>query len=131
MLVHSRRPAFPSRSRRWPGSRPARADVAGGRGARRRGENYQRARDGGSTEAIAVTELHNVADVLEGHQGERLHGDLICYSRAVVGDEWPAMARGERSDTVQHWIDGMVADFAATDPTNPKQEAGRSPCPRR
>lgn len=86
-------------------------------------QNYQRARDGGSMEAISVTELHNVADVLEGHDGERLHGDLICYSRSVVSDEWPAMARGESSDVVQHWVDSMVVDFAATDPANPKQEA--------
>ena len=89
-------------------------------------QNYQRARDGGSMEAISVTELHNVADVLEGHTGERLHGDLICYSRAVVADEWPAMGRGERSETVQHWVDAMVVDFAATDPSNPKQEAAYS-----
>ena len=89
-------------------------------------QNYQRARDGGTMEAIAVTELHNVADVLEGHQGERLHGDLICYSRSVVHDEWPAMARGERSDTVQHWVDTMVVDFAAFNPTSAKQEAAYS-----
>jgi hypothetical protein len=89
-------------------------------------QNYQRARDGASMEAIAVTELHNVADVLEGHSGERLHGDLICYSRAVVSDEWPAMEHGRRSDSVQQWVDTMVADFAATDPGNPKQEAAYS-----
>ncbi len=86
-------------------------------------QNYQRARDGGTMEAIAVTELHNVADVLEGHDGQRLHGDLICYSRSVVADEWPAMARGESSATVQYWVNAMVRDFAATDPKNPKQEA--------
>jgi phosphotransferase system glucose/maltose/N-acetylglucosamine-specific IIC component len=86
-------------------------------------QNYQRARDGGSMEAIAVTELHNVADVLEGHDGSRLHGDLICYSRAVVSDEWPAMARGESSASVQHWVDTMVTDFAAINPSSPKQEA--------
>ena len=86
-------------------------------------QNYQRARDGGSMEAIAVTELHNVADVLEGHGGSRLHGDLICYSRAVVSDEWPAMERRETSASVQHWVDTMVTDFAAADPGNPKQEA--------
>ncbi|MET0702888.1 MAG: hypothetical protein ABWY93_24825 [Mycobacterium sp.] len=86
-------------------------------------QNYQRARDGGSMEAISVTELHNVADVLEGHQGGLLHGDLICYSRAVVSDEWPAMQHGNTSDAVQHWVDTMVTDFAATDPGNPKQEA--------
>ncbi|WP_006247084.1 DUF4239 domain-containing protein [Mycolicibacterium tusciae] len=86
-------------------------------------QNYQRARDGGSMEAIAVTELHNVADVFEGHEGERLHGDLICYSRSVIYDEWPAMARGETSGAVQHWVDTMVLDFAATDPRNPREEA--------
>jgi hypothetical protein len=74
-------------------------------------------------EAIAVTELHNVADVLEGHDGQRLHGDLTCYSRAVVSDEWPAMEHGKSSASVQHWVDTMVTDFAATDPKNPKQEA--------
>lgn len=86
-------------------------------------QNYQRARDGGSMEAISVTELHNVADVLEGHAGSGLHGDLICYSRAVVSDEWPAMEHGESSSSVQHWVDTMVTDFAAIDPRNPKQEA--------
>lgn len=86
-------------------------------------QNYQRARDGGSMEAIAVTELHNVADVLEGHQGVRLHGDLICYGRAVISDEWPAMQRGGSSALVQHWVDTMVVDFAATNPGNAKQEA--------
>ncbi|WP_163797804.1 DUF4239 domain-containing protein [Mycolicibacterium sediminis] len=89
-------------------------------------QNYQRARDGGSMEAISVTELHNVADVLEGHAGTRLHGDLICYSRAVVHDEWPAMARGESSTVVQGWVDTMVADFEGLNPTSAKQEAAYS-----
>ncbi len=74
-------------------------------------------------EAISVTELHNVAAVLEGHDGSRLHGDLICDARAVISDEWPAMERGESSASVEHWVDTVVTDFAATDPTNPKQEA--------
>lgn len=74
-------------------------------------------------EAIAVTELHNVSDVFEGHDGSRLHGDLICYSRSVLSDEWPAMERGESSASVRHWVDTMVTDFAATDPRTPKQEA--------
>ncbi|MDP9168693.1 MAG: DUF4239 domain-containing protein [Actinomycetota bacterium] len=86
-------------------------------------QNYQRARDGGSVEAISVTELHNVADVLEGHAGTRLHGDLICYSRAVISEEWPAMRRHESATSVQHWVDTMVTDFGSTNPTSAKQEA--------
>jgi hypothetical protein len=86
-------------------------------------QSYQRARDGASMEAVAVTELHNVADVLEGHRGGGLHGGLICYGRAVVSDEWPAMGRGESSPTVGHWVDSMVRDFANTTPTGAAQEA--------
>ena len=36
------------------------------------------------------------------------------------------MGRGERSESVQGWVDTMVTDFAATDPGNPKQEAAYS-----
>lgn len=53
-------------------------------------------------------------------------GDLICYSRSVVSDEWPAMARGERSDIVQNWVDTTVVDFAGINPTSAKQEAASS-----
>ncbi len=86
-------------------------------------QSYQRASNGASVEAVAVTELHNVADVLEGHDGEKLHGGLICYSRAVVSDEWSAMSRSETSPSVNHWVDTMVEDFAATTPEGASQEA--------
>jgi hypothetical protein len=46
-------------------------------------QNYQRARDGASMEAIAVTELHNVADVLEGQPPASFGGVLT----ARAGDE--------------------------------------------
>ncbi|MGU3431979.1 hypothetical protein ACNHUS_03080 [Actinomycetes bacterium M1A6_2h] len=86
-------------------------------------QSYQAARNGASMEAVAVTELHSVAEILEGRDGERLHGDLICYSRAVVSDEWPAMARGEMSPVVAEWVDTMSGDFAATSPQGASQEA--------
>ncbi|MFI8568829.1 hypothetical protein ACIGGF_19955 [Rhodococcus sp. NPDC078407] len=89
-------------------------------------QSYQRASNGASVEAVAVTELHNVADVLEGHDGERLHGGLICYSRAVVADEWPAMTRSETSPAVNHWVDTMAEGFAATTPEGASQEAAYS-----
>lgn len=84
---------------------------------------YQRGRDGASMEAVAVNELHSVTDVLEGRSGSRLHSDLICYSRAVVADEWPAMRDDHPSDTVQTWVDAMEGDFAARVPQGASQEA--------
>ncbi|MCK0173943.1 MULTISPECIES: DUF4239 domain-containing protein [Mycobacteriaceae] len=86
-------------------------------------QTYQSARDGASMEAIAVTELHNVADVLQGHGAGTLHGDLVCYARAVIADEWPAMTRGGTSPTAQFWVDAMVDDFGTIQPDGPAAEA--------
>jgi hypothetical protein len=86
-------------------------------------QSYQRARDGASVEAVAVTELHTVADVLEGHSVQALHGGLVCYSRAVVSDEWPAMRAGESSEVVLGWVETMDRDFESTEPTSAKQQA--------
>jgi hypothetical protein len=61
--------------------------------------SFQRAREGASVEAIAVNEMNTSAAVLGGETGTRLHGELVCYARAVVDDEWPAMAKRSSSDS--------------------------------
>ena len=45
-------------------------------------QSYQRAREGSSVEAIAVAELHSVAEVFQPHSSDRLQGGLVCYTRA-------------------------------------------------
>jgi hypothetical protein len=85
-------------------------------------QSYQHAREGASREAVAVAELHVIADVLGGESGGGLHGDLNCYARAVISDEWPAMRAGTSSQVVQSWVDTMGHDFAAVNPVGAKQE---------
>ena len=85
-------------------------------------QSYQHARDGASREAIAVAELHVIADVLGDGSGGTLHGELNCYARAVISDEWPAMRAGTSSEVVQSWVDAMGRDFAAANPVGAKQE---------
>ena len=85
-------------------------------------QSYQHARDGASREAVAVAELHVIADVLGGESGGTLHGQLNCYARSVISDEWPAMRSGKSSAVTQSWVDSMGRDFAATNPVGPKQE---------
>jgi hypothetical protein len=86
-------------------------------------QGFQRARDGASTEAVAVTELSAVADVFPPPTNDRLRGGLVCYGRAVVGDEWPAMEDGRSSALVESWIDRLHDDFAAAAPLEARQEA--------
>ena len=85
-------------------------------------QSYQRAREGSSVEAIAVSELHSVAEVFQPPSSDRLQGGLVCYARAVIEDEWPAMRDGRSSELVQSWIDKLGREFAITDPHGARQE---------
>lgn len=85
-------------------------------------QSYQHAREGASREAVAVAELHVIAEVLGGKSGEILHGQLNCYARSVISDEWPAMRAGGPSEVTQSWVNSMAHDFAAANPVGAKQE---------
>jgi hypothetical protein len=85
-------------------------------------QSYQRAREGSSVEAIAISELHSVAGVFQPPVSDRLHGELVCYARAVIEDEWPAMRKGRSSDLVQSWIDKLGRDFAIAEPHGAREE---------
>ena len=85
-------------------------------------QSYQRAQEGSSVEAIAVTELHSIAEVFQAPSSDRLQGGLVCYARAVIEDEWPAMRHGHYSELVQSWTDELGREFAITDPHGAQQE---------
>lgn len=86
-------------------------------------QSFQRAREGTNVEAVSVTELSSVAAVFPSPTGDRLHGGLVCYGRAVVHDEWPAMRNGQSSTLVESWVDRMQNDFAAAAPDESRHEA--------
>jgi hypothetical protein len=86
-------------------------------------QSYQRARNGSSVEAIAVAELDSIAQVFQPPASNRLHDGLVCYARAVVEDEWPAMRNGRSSDLVQSWIDKVGHEFAIAEPHGAREES--------
>jgi len=72
--------------------------------------SYDRARDKASIEAVAITQLFRTARLFSPDTRRRLHGELICYARAVVYDEWKTM-RDERESSV---VDGWLAQIEQT-----------------
>jgi hypothetical protein len=86
-------------------------------------QSFQRAREGASIEAIATTELNSVAKLLPEPASGRLRGNLVCYGRSVIADEWPAMRDGHASDLTESWVDRLHGDFAGAMPTDSRQEA--------
>jgi Protein of unknown function (DUF4239) len=66
--------------------------------------SYDRARDKASVEAVAVSQLFRTAKLFSPDTRRRLHGELICYSRAVVHDEWSTMRDERASPLVDDWL---------------------------
>jgi hypothetical protein len=60
-------------------------------------ENYDKAREGADTEALTVVQLSRTADGFVPAQRNEFEGLLICYARAVVHHDWPAMKNGDLS----------------------------------
>jgi hypothetical protein len=67
-------------------------------------ESYANAKDKAGQEAVAVTELHQTARLFPSPARELLSGQLTCYGRSVVDDEWPAMREQRMSGLVQDWL---------------------------
>jgi hypothetical protein len=85
--------------------------------------SFNDARAGAESEATAVVELSRSSEFFSRADRERFAGPLICYSRAVIDDEWPAMREGERSPQVQLWVESLAAALREFDVRTPTQEA--------
>jgi len=66
--------------------------------------SYDRARDKASVEAVAISQLFRTANLFSPRARRQLHGELICYSRAVVHDEWKTMRHKRESPLVDGWL---------------------------
>jgi len=60
-------------------------------------DGYQGTRSEAGAEAHSVTALSRSATLFGAEDRDRIGHELICYARAVIDDEWPRMADGERS----------------------------------
>ncbi len=64
-----------------------------------------------SAEADAVTALSRTITLFDAESRDRLGHQLICYSRAVINDEWPAMRSGRDSELTGAAIDRLFQSF--------------------
>ena len=85
--------------------------------------SFNDARAGAEAEATSVVELSRGSEFFADDDRELLAGRLICYARAVVHDEWPAMQDGERSQLVQDWVGLLGEALRAIEIQSPNQEA--------
>jgi hypothetical protein len=86
-------------------------------------QTYNSARAGAASEANAVLDMARTAALFPAAQRDRLRSDLVCYSRAVVNEEWPAMRNGHSSPLVDYWIASYREEFGRLDVLSLREQA--------
>jgi hypothetical protein len=87
--------------------------------------NHRDAEDRSMQEAVATAQLYRTTALLPDPLASDLRGDLICYARSVVSDEWDAKS-GEPSGRVQEWLDAMNSSLATFNPATEREKVGYS-----
>ena len=87
---------------------------------------YDESRAGGETEALSVVQQFETAEFLPPATRDRLSGEIACYARSVVHQEWPAMERGEGGDTINPWALALFRSMKASDPRTAGEQAAYS-----
>jgi hypothetical protein len=84
---------------------------------------YDQSRSGAETEAITVIQQFESAELLPPAVRDRLTGELVCYARSVVHQEWPQMEEGKGGDTINPWGAALFQTLRLTDPKTATEQA--------
>jgi hypothetical protein len=86
-------------------------------------ESFNDAKTGAEEEATTLVQLSRTADFFPAAERVQIQGALICYGRAVIRDEWPAMKDGTRSPLVQTWVNRLQDGLRQLHPKTPAEKA--------
>ncbi|MBN8866966.1 MAG: DUF4239 domain-containing protein [Solirubrobacterales bacterium] len=86
-------------------------------------DGYQTAETAAGTEADSVNALSRAATLFDAESRDRIGHELICYSRAVIDDEWPLLHSGHRSELTTAANDRLFQSFGKLGRTNPDNSA--------
>jgi hypothetical protein len=65
--------------------------------------SYDQSRTGAEREALMVLQQVETAQFFPGAVAAEVTGELVCYGRSVVSDEWEQMRDGTLGDSVNPW----------------------------
>jgi hypothetical protein len=87
-------------------------------------QTYNGAKSGAKAEAVALLEMARTAEFFAAQQRDALRAGFICYGRAVISEEWPAMRKGQRSPLVDGWIAAYRDLLGRVDLRSPREQLG-------
>jgi hypothetical protein len=86
-------------------------------------ESFDTSRSGAETEAQVVREQFETAQLFPVGVRAHLSGELVCYARTVIHQEWPKMQAGTLGDQVNPWTLGMFRITRAVEPRSASAQA--------
>jgi amino acid transporter len=86
-------------------------------------ESYDTTRSGAETEALTVTQQVQTAQSLPPSVREDLTGQLVCYARFVIHDEWDRMEDGTLDAQINPWGASLFTTLHDVELTTPVEEA--------
>jgi hypothetical protein len=86
-------------------------------------ESYDGARSGAESEALVVAQQFETAQFLPEAARARLGGELVCYGRAVVFQEWPQMEAGSSVQPINPWAVALFRTLKVTEPRTSAQQS--------
>jgi len=89
-------------------------------------QSYDDSRSGGETEARIVSHQFETVQYLPQPARAQLSGELVCYARDVVHQEWPRMGSGTVGDAPNPWGLSLFRSLRATDPRTATEQAAFS-----
>ena len=87
---------------------------------------YDQSLAGAEAEALTVVQQYETAQFLDPETRDRLAGELVCYGRSVVEQEWPRMEAGDLGDTINPWSVALFRSIRSADTATPAQQAAFS-----
>ena len=84
---------------------------------------YDQSRSGGEAEALTVVQQFETAQFMPAAVQDRLTGEIVCYGRSVVHQEWPQMEAGKGGDTINPWAVALFRSLKLADPKSATEEA--------
>jgi hypothetical protein len=85
--------------------------------------SYDDSKSGAEAEALAVVQQFETAQFLPPAARARLGGELICYGRSVIGQEWPRMRSGSETGAVNPWGLALFRTMQAAQPATAAEQS--------
>jgi hypothetical protein len=86
--------------------------------------SYDESRSGAELEALTVVQQFETAQFLPSAVRPRLAGELVCYARSVIHEEWPKMEDGSIGNSISPWGVALFRTLKLADPkTSTEQSA--------